>query len=224
MADLKAALSHILWLGGAPDAGKSTIATILTEQYHLRPYHLDWFERAHAFRMSPEQQPHFYRFMTMSLEERWLLRSPETMAEDTIKNGAERVAMAVEDMLAVPRAPVILAEGPWLFPEYVAPLISSPRQAIWLVPTEAFKRASTTRRNKPAPLFEADADHQRHTHNLFRRDALLTEHIRREAEQRGLRVVEVDGTKSIAEMTALVEDHYGPLLVRSDDFGYVDLR
>ena len=75
--------------------------------------------------MNPEQQPHFYRFMTMSLEERWLLRSPETMAEDTIKNGGERVAMAVEDMLAVPDKPVVLAEGPWFFPEFVAPLISS---------------------------------------------------------------------------------------------------
>ena len=32
----------------------------------------------------------------------------------------------------------IPAVGPWLFPELVAPLLSDPRQAVWVVPAQAF--------------------------------------------------------------------------------------
>jgi adenylylsulfate kinase-like enzyme len=32
-ADLKRAFAHVLWLGGASDAGKSTVARLLAERH-----------------------------------------------------------------------------------------------------------------------------------------------------------------------------------------------
>lgn len=33
---LKAALRHVLWIGGAPDAGKTTVARILAERHRFQ--------------------------------------------------------------------------------------------------------------------------------------------------------------------------------------------
>ena len=44
----------------------------------------------------------------------------------------------------------IVAEGPGFFPEAILPLLADPRRAIWLAPTETFKRASHERRGKTA--------------------------------------------------------------------------
>ncbi|HEY3110929.1 MAG TPA: NUDIX domain-containing protein [Chloroflexota bacterium] len=54
-----------------------------------------------------------------------------------------RVAARPES--ALPREPAIVAEGPGLFPECVAPVIADRRRAIWLLPTDEFKLASARR-------------------------------------------------------------------------------
>jgi len=46
----------------------------------------------------------------------------------------------MEDLIAMPRERGIVAEGFGLLPEILAPLLSCPTQAIWLMPTEAFKQ------------------------------------------------------------------------------------
>jgi hypothetical protein len=116
--------------------------------------------------------------------------------------------MALEDLIALPRERPILAEGPWFFPGYVAPLLHSPHQALWLVPTEDFKRGSAARRDKPASR-HGTSDPERATRNWFARDMLLADHAEAEARQLGLTVWRVDGAKSIEEMEAAVAAHFG---------------
>jgi hypothetical protein len=108
----------------------------------------------------------------------------------------------------MPSAPAILAEGPGLFPELVAPLIADPSRAIWLVPTEPFKLASVAQRGKPGNRHET-SDPARATHNLTQRDLLMTTHIREAATERGLRVIEIDGSEGVEAIADLVEAHFG---------------
>jgi hypothetical protein len=116
--------------------------------------------------------------------------------------------MTVEDLLVLPTDPPVLVEGPGLFPECVAPLLTDRRRAIWLLPTEGFKRASPARRDKPSIRHET-SDPERATTNWLARDLLLGEHIRREAERRGLPLLEVDGTRSVEETADLLQAHFG---------------
>ena len=52
----KVALRHVLWIGGAPDAGKSTATRMLAASHGWRAYHLDAAGRSHEARTTPEPQ------------------------------------------------------------------------------------------------------------------------------------------------------------------------
>ncbi len=119
-------LSHVLWLGGGTDAGKSSIVKTLGEKYRFRWYNFDYFEPAHIQRMNRETHPGTFAFLDLTPDERWVLRSVEMMAQSTIAMWRERFSVVIEDLLSWPRDGVIVAEGPGLFPECVAPYISSP--------------------------------------------------------------------------------------------------
>ncbi|HET8629178.1 MAG TPA: hypothetical protein VFL91_17295 [Thermomicrobiales bacterium] len=211
--DLTRALAHVLWIGGPPDSGKTSIARLLAERYGLQVYHFDRHEPAHFARHDPVRHPalHAASPELMSPEERWVARPPEVMARFAIASWTERFGMAVEDLLAMPAAPRIVAEGPGFFPECVAPLLTDRRKAIWLVPSEAFKRASVERRGKPGARSET-SDPERATRNLIGRDLLMGEHVREQAHALGLTVYEVDGAVDLAGVAALVEAQFAPWL------------
>jgi len=103
-----------------------------------------------------------------------------------------------------------VADGAWFFPEFVAPLLRDARQAIWLVPTEAFREQALGQRGWVT--IEGTNNGDRARANRLARDALLTDHVRRSAAALGLRIIEVDGTRSLAEITAEVEEHFAPTL------------
>lgn len=207
---MQAAIAHVFWIGGPPDCGKTTVATIIAARHRLQAYHFDRHEMAHFGRLDPERHPALYAAHPdrMTSEQRWLGSSPEQMARETIASWSESFEMALDDLLALPRAPGVVAEGPGMFPELVAPLISDPRQAIWLVPSEAFKLASVDRRAKPGNRHET-SDPERATRNLTARDLLMTAHIRRTAAQHGLLVIEVDGSVGVEAVVTLVESRFG---------------
>lgn len=218
---LRVALAHVLWIGGPPDSGKTSIADRLAERHGAQVYHFDRHERDHIRRADPIRHPAVFALgaLLRDLDERalahelWLARPPEAMARDTIASWSQRVALAVEDLLAMPPAPPIVAEGPGFFPEAIAPLLGDPRRAVWLVPSEEFQRASAIRRDKPGAR-HLTADPALAQENLIRRDLLMGEHIRRQAAALGLATFAVDGRLGLQALAALVEARFAPWLAR----------
>lgn len=49
--------------------------------------------------------------------------------------------------------------------------------------------------------------------NIIARDLLVAQHVKREAIDRKLMWLEVDGSQSISEMTKIVEAHFSPYLL-----------
>lgn len=104
-----------------------------------------------------------------------------------------------------------MAEGYGFSPDLVLPLLTSTRQAIWLVSNEEFKRASYERRGK-GTSFADTRDPVRARRNHMDRDMLLAEHIQRRAQELGLAVVGIDGTRSLQEIITLVAAQFAPFL------------
>jgi hypothetical protein len=188
------------------------LATLLAERHGWQTYFFDRHELAHFGRAEPERQPALWAQHPdrMGPEERWLGSTPGQMARDTLASWMERCAMALDDLRALPATPPIVAEGPGFFPDCVAPLLSDPRQGVWLVPSETFKRASVARRDKlsTVPL----SDRERAVENLIERDLLMAEHVRQRAHALGLDVIEIDGSRSLEEIAALLEARFAPWL------------
>lgn len=209
--ELKAKLSHVLWIGGSTCAGKSSVGDVLSSTYGLQVYHYDRHEPNHISRMDRETHPAIAAFMSMTMDERWVLRDPEEMARETIRAWTERFGLVMEDLLSMPEEEVILAEGVGLFPDCVAPLISNPRQAVCLVSAPKFLAAMRYKRGMTAPEQTSDPDKARR--NIIARDLLIARYVRQRAEEHGLSLIQVDDSRPIEDTVASVERHFGPLLV-----------
>jgi shikimate kinase len=206
------AFAHVLWIGGASDAGKSTVARLLAERHRWQCYPCDFHEHNHLIaRADPERQPAIYAEFQKSVEERWIQPTPEDLFQCVLETNDERFPMILDDLRSMPQRPMILVEGPRLFPKLVATLLTSAQQAVWLMPTPEFARESVERRDKPHGRFET-SDPECYRANFLRRDALLAEYIRREVAAHGLTMIEVDGSRSPDEVADQIDAHFAPYL------------
>ena len=217
--DLASVLSHVLWIGGSPCAGKSSIGHTIERTHVFLGYHLDAMARNHLARRLAEGDPEMEAFLKMSMDQRWVQRPVEALVQETIRSWSKEFLLTIEDLLAMPKEWFIVAEGNF-FPECLAPYLSSPHQAIWLVPTPAFcnqirrrRAAEQVARRARHGVANESSDPEKHLSNVIARDSQLAQHVKQQAEQRNLTVYEVDGTRSLDEMTTLVEQHFEPYLI-----------
>jgi hypothetical protein len=214
--EAKDRLRHVLWLGGPSEAGKTTVTQILLQ----RPLRWQWYpcdlhEYNHLIaRADPQRHPTIYRNLGRSLDEQWVHTTPEELFADVLATNDERFPMIVDDLLKMPSHPPILVEGPRLFPALIAPMLTHPTQAIWLLPTADFVHASQQRRDKPTTRFRS-SDPERFRLNFLEREWLLREHICGEVKCRGLSWIEVDGSLTPETIADQVQAHFESYLSRA---------
>lgn len=184
-------MEHVLWIGGPPASGKTTIATRLARRHGLRLYGADTKTWAHRDRALARGIPAALRWEALTPAQR-ALSTPEQAIELSLHR--ERGPMVVEDLLALPRAPLVVAEGSTL----PAAAVRDRSRAVWLMPTAEFQRARLEERGLSAGA-----------RGLF---LLLAETIEREAREHDVPVLVVDDEATIADTVAAVEARLGPVL------------
>ncbi len=210
ISEMKKLLTHVLWIGGATDTGKSTIAQRLATRHELHVYHYDKTDAEHHRKLA-ETVPEIQRFNEASLDERWVIPEPSILFERALYSFSHRFALAIDDLLALPKDKPIIAEGFGLLPELVHPILSNRYQAIWLVPTQSFKRHSMERRGKPS-FGKLTSNPEKAKMNLFLRDTMLADYYRKQVPIYGYTLYEIDGSRSIEQMMDLVEAHFANYL------------
>jgi hypothetical protein len=179
--DFHHSLAHVFWIGGPSDSGKTTVTRLLIQQRRWQWYPCDLHEHNHP--------------------------TPQQLFEQILATNDERFPMICDDLRLMPRRPPVLAEGPRLFPKLVMPVLTSPHQAIWLLPTDAFIRASQERRDKPSLRVES-SDPERFRANFLARDRLLANYIRDEVARLGLPHIEIDGQRTAEEIADSIQSHF----------------
>ncbi|MCI0391374.1 MAG: hypothetical protein MOB07_21745 [Acidobacteria bacterium] len=206
--DLRQSIAHIFWIAAPSDAGKTTVARFLIQRRRWQWYPCDLHEHNHLVaRADPVLHPNIYQTLGRSMYESWIQPTPQQLFEQVLATNDERFPMICDDLRLMPRRPPVLAEGPRLFPKLLMPVLTSPHQAIWMLPTEAFIRASQERRDKPSMRFES-SDPERFRANFLARDRLLADHIRGEVVRLGLPHIEIDGQRAVEEIADSIQLHF----------------
>ncbi|HEX6656185.1 MAG TPA: hypothetical protein VF153_08250 [Candidatus Limnocylindria bacterium] len=151
----------------------------------------------HVRRSDPFREPLIAAFTAMTMDERWVIRSPDVMLATFPWFRGEGFQQILADVLALAADRPVLVEGFRLLPRLVAQQLTRPRRAAWLIPTPALRLAAFEARGTLPQIAGRTSGPQRALRNLLERDALFTDEIAAEARTLGLPVIEVDGGRGV---------------------------
>jgi hypothetical protein len=206
--ELRERLAHVLWIGGSPCSGKSSIAELLSNKLNYQVYHCDEAFPIHAQNLVPVRYPTFHKVTRMSWDEIWM-RPLEELVADEIQVYREEFEMILDDLLAMPGSTPVLAEGTALLPDLVADLIPDPDRAVWIVPTEQFQRKRYAQRGPwVQDILSQCADPQVAFKNWMDRDVAFGRRLIEQTRELNLYHLIVDSRRSITENAAIVQKHF----------------
>jgi hypothetical protein len=205
----------VLWLGGAPCAGKSTIARRLGERFALDVVHIDDTFDACASELDTARHPALSGWMAQTWTERWD-RPPDVLLAEVVGCYREHLGFVVEQVAKRGGAGRrTLVEGSAVLPADVAPLLGRRAEAVWLLPTAEFQARHYAQRPWVEGIVRQCADPGGAFERWMARDQRFARWLRREVRDAGLTSISVDDGRGPDEMAQVVAQHFG--LVDTDD-------
>jgi hypothetical protein len=182
-------LPEALFIGGGTGGGKTTTARALAARHGLRLLPTDAFWYEHAERAGEASPPP---------DVQWLEWTPKTQADDFERIARLMLGYVLHDMPTIPPQPAVLVEGPQVVPD----ALPEGARAVFFVPTPEFQRAALSPRPMPS------SDPVRALANRLVKDRLYADRVAEGARARGFTVIDIDGSRTTAELCAQVEDEF----------------
>jgi hypothetical protein len=182
-------LSHVLWIGGPPASGKSTVGRRLARRNGLRWYSCDTRTWVHRDRAVADGHPGVIRWAAMTVDER---QAAQDQGRRRDYLSYDRGPMVVDDLLRLPKQPLIVAEG-----GLATPAISGVgTNALWLVPPEHVRLPRLQARGYEPQTIE---------------DALRNgRHVQQQVDDAG--GVKLIASAPVDQVVTEVEERFAPLL------------
>ena len=207
MSEMEDRLKNVFFLGGSPCAGKSSISKILASRFDLDVYHVDEAFETQVQRLNPTHQPTLTRWLASSWNERWM-QPVDCLVKDVIGCYREHFGLVVGDIAARPGGKSLLVEGTALLPRHVANVLPQRSHAIWIIPTASFQREHYSKREWAREVVEKCADPEVAFQNWMERDIRFAEWIEAEVSTLHLKLLKIDGSRTIAASAEEVARHF----------------
>jgi len=158
----------------------------------------------HMVAADPQRQPVMAKVAGLGWNALWM-RPVEELLADELGFYHEEFELLLDEMDALPPGRPILSEGNAWLPELLHPLGVPPARVLYLVPTPAFQVAHYARRGFIKDILAQCVDPDAAFRNWMERDSRFGDEVCDQAAALGLCVIQVDGSLTLDEITALVE-------------------
>ncbi|MFD7645192.1 hypothetical protein ACFV4P_31580 [Kitasatospora sp. NPDC059795] len=218
-------LAQVRWIAGGTAAGKSTAARALAEQYGVEIFNGDRAEHSWLARCTPQRHPHLAALRGTPPGGGWEGRTPEQVFRSMAGLHGETVDFLVDDLDDLDELcercgrcgrgtaeRLVVVDYFGILPDHLAPLLTRPEQAVFLLPTPEFRAEALRARyadRQRARATWGSGDPSDLLALRLARDALWDREVRRQAERHGLDVVTVDGSVPAAERTRWLAARFG---------------
>lgn len=170
---------------------------LLAQRHHLTVYDGDAAEANYIHRCDQHRQPHMTALLRMSPIERATGHTAEEVFASMPSRHGETFPFVLEDLQAMTGQGTVLADDFRTRPAEIAPLLTNPEHAVFLLPTSQFRRRQLTERYADPARAKANwgnSDHQKALEIRLARDHYWDQETRTEAAKLGLTVIDIDGT------------------------------
>ena len=198
-------MTEIYYIGGSPCSGKSTIAERLAEKYGLQHFRQDDYLEEYIKRGAKAGHDLCKKISEMSNEEMWM-RSPKELWEEEITLYEMIFSNTIIDVLALSKTAAIIAEGAGFMPHLVKQLGVDKTHYVCVTPTREFQLDKYAKREWISIHLRGCTDEKKAFENWMERDVLFGEFVTQAAKELGFPYLVVDGTSSIEENFAMVEE------------------
>ncbi len=194
-----------LWIGGSPCSGKSTVAATLAAASGRVVYSCDDAWDRHSAAATGNSLPVLHDLSVVATDVR-LRRPVGVQVDDVVAAYREQFPSILAD---VRDAPPTVLEGAALLPDLLAGIDVPADRAVWLVPSETFQRAHYARRTWAFDLLADAPDAADLFEAWMQRDAAFAAIVADQARDHGYDAIVVDGSRTVDELTALVNRRFG---------------
>ncbi|MER5350911.1 hypothetical protein ABT093_11310 [Kitasatospora sp. NPDC002551] len=205
-------LAHVRWIAGGPAAGKSTLTRLLADRHDAAVLDGDRAEHRWLDRCDPGRHPRLAALRNRPPGDQWRGRTARQVFRAMPSLHGEMTGFLVEDLLALPADRTVLVDYFGILPRDLAPLLRHSGQAVFLLPTPAFRKEALTARYADPARARAtwgDRDPESALADRLARDALWDDEVRRQAPLHAAAVLTVDGTTPAADLAERVAARFG---------------
>ena len=192
----------IIFIGGSPCSGKSTLAERISKECGAYYYKVDDFLDSFMELATKKGYPVCAKVAAMSPEEIWM-RDPVVQCDEEFQI-YEEIAEFVFEKLSGLKADFIVTEGA----AYTPSVMKKRKLADYLciVPSPEFQISHYKEREWVSYVLEGCSDKQKAFDNWMQRDILFAKQVKKECAENAIPCIVNDGTRSVDEMYLWVQE------------------
>ena len=200
--------ARILYIGGSPCSGKSTIAELIEKDFGAYYFKVDDFLNEFIGKASACGKPACSKLGGMTPEDIWM-RSPAEQCEEEFQIYDEIAPFVFEKLSAVDKeaAELIITEGAAFTPQVMERV--GFKDHICMVPEPEFQISHYRAREWVPYVLEGCSDKGKAFDNWMQRDILFAKQVMQECEKKNIPCIVNNGTRPVGEMYEMVKQLFG---------------
>lgn len=197
----------VYFIGGSPCSGKSTVAQVLSDQYHLRYFKVDDHLEKYMQMAAADGKKCCKAVEQMTPEQNWM-RKPEEQCEEELKIYEEIFPYILADLEKTECEHGVITEGAAYLPSLMKACAVPVNRYLSITPTKEFQVSHYRQREWVPYVLEGCSDKEKAFENWMERDALFAKAVQQQCLHLEYLSLINNGTMPIGEMIAKIAAHF----------------